>query len=108
MIRLGDDMNHTYFLALVMGCSLVVGLLWTYSKYQNTLRHIDKFKHDEMRWKERLTALQEKLETHKSRQMSLNAEDSDLESQEVDQSTLEKKVRSIETANDLEDFIFRK
>lgn len=101
-------MTYTLFLTIVMGFCLVVGLLWTYSKYQNALRHIDKFKHDEIRWKERLTALQEKLETHKTRQMSLDAEESDLESQEVDQSALEKKVRSIETANDLEDFIFRK
>ena len=101
-------MNHTYFLALAMGCSLVIGLIWTFTKYQNALRYIDKIKHDEMRSKERLERLQEKLETRKNSQKALEAEDSDLESQEVDQSALEKKVRSIETANDLEDFIFRK
>jgi len=101
-------MDYTFFLTVVMGFCLTVGLLWTYSRYQHALRHIDKFKHDEIRLKERLAELRDKLETRKSRQKSLDAEDNDLESQEVDQSALEKKVRSIETANDLEDFIFRK
>jgi len=101
-------MTYTLFLTIVMGFCLVVGLLWTYSKYQRALRVIDKIKDDEIRSKERLAELRRKLETRKSQQKSLDAEDSDLESQEVDQSALEKKVRSIETANDLEDFIFRK